>query len=74
MLAKNKCSLYDVRFNNAKEQKLKENEEAWMNKMWVTTYQVDGEKGEVTVLETSLCICYLYLEPREKILKEKFWH
>ena len=32
------------------------------------------EKGEVTVLETSLCICYLYLEPREKILKEKFWH
>ena len=28
MLAKNECSLYDVRFNNAKEQKLKENEEA----------------------------------------------
>ena len=24
MLAKNECSLYDVRFNNAKEQKLKE--------------------------------------------------
>ena len=24
MLAKNECGLYDVRFNNAKEQKLKE--------------------------------------------------
>ena len=44
MLAKNECGLYDVRFNNAKEQKLKRNEEAWMNKKWVTTYQVDREK------------------------------